>query len=35
MLKSVRNQNKNKIAGKRNLTRDEYIEKKKQPKTEA
>lgn len=35
MLKSIRNQNKNKVAGKRNLTRDEYLEKKKQVKTEA
>lgn len=33
MLKSIRNQGKNKVTGKRHLTREEYLDKKKQAKT--
>lgn len=32
MLKSIRNQNKNKIQGKRRKNREEYLNKKKQTK---
>lgn len=33
MLKSIQNQNKNKSKGKHALTREEYLRRKKQPKT--